>query len=660
MNFRLLILSAFVSLMSFSSRAGSEIDSLRSALDSASGSSKAKLFNELCLRFIYLNADTSIMYGNEALQMARKHKSKVLEAHSLNNLGNGYLVKGNLKKALDHYIEAEKEFRSIKDDENALMTEMNIGLVYEKQELYDKALNQYNQTLKAAQEVNNKYSIAQAMNHIGSLYYQKDDKNRALDYFSKSLEINRSLNNTERIMEGLNNVAVVYQELGNYEQSLKYHHMFLDYSRKMEDKRSVAISLHNIGLVHKDEKQFEQAILYIDSSIYVAVSIDDFDDLQEMYKSLSEIYQEQGNYEKALENFRLSGVARDSSLSRVQSRQIVEMATKYETEKKETEIKLLSKEKERQKLITYSSTGGFLLACALTFFIYRGYREKKTANQMLERKQVEIVSKNKALKVANKIIQEKNKDITDSIRYAKRLQSAILKPENGLKECFDDGFIFFRPKDIVSGDFYWFEKFGNLSLVAAADCTGHGVPGAFMSIIGCNLLSQSVNEYAITQPAAILNSVNKGLAKVLQQKNEQNSVTDGMDIALCAFNSDKMVVEYAGAYNPVWHLRDGVITEYKANKFPVGAFVDKQVRIFNNHEIPVAKGDWLYIFSDGYADQFGGPEGKKFKYKQFQKLFTDNYKLAGTEQRTVLESTFEAWIGNLEQIDDLLVIGIKI
>ena len=301
---------------------------------------------------------------------------------------------------------------------------------------------------------------------------------------------------------------------------------------------------------------------------------------------------------------------------------------------------------------------GLLFAGLFYLGVHLNSRRLKAANIFLQKKINEATLE---IRQQKEQIEDKNKDITDSIRYAKRLQTAILKPENTLTNYFDDGFILFKPKDIVSGDFYWFEKFGNLSLIAAADCTGHGVPGAFMSIIGCNLLSQAVNEYAITQPAAILNSINKGLTKVLQQKGDVDSfVTDGMDIALCTFDSEKMTVEYSGAFNPMWLIRDNKIIEFTADKFPVGAFVDSTVRMFKCHEIPVQKGDMIYLFSDGYADQFGGPAGKKLKYKPLQALLLENHEKNGAEQKAKLNSAFEKWIGNLEQIDDVLVIGIRI
>ncbi|HEY6161351.1 MAG TPA: SpoIIE family protein phosphatase, partial [Bacteroidia bacterium] len=236
----------------------------------------------------------------------------------------------------------------------------------------------------------------------------------------------------------------------------------------------------------------------------------------------------------------------------------------------------------------------------------------------------------------------------------------ILKPVKELPGVFPESFIFFQPKDIVSGDFYWFERFGNLSMIAAADCTGHGVPGAFMSIIGCNLMSQAVNEYALTKPAVILNSLNKGLSKILHQRMDEYSVKDGMDIALCSIDMKKMTLEFAGAFNPLWLVRDGAVLEYAADKFPVGAFLGEEMRIFNNHEVPLQEGDTIYLFSDGYADQFGGPRGKKFKYKQLKELLLSINEKNMDEQREILRRRIEEWRGKLEQVDDILVIGVRV
>lgn len=291
-------------------------------------------------------------------------------------------------------------------------------------------------------------------------------------------------------------------------------------------------------------------------------------------------------------------------------------------------------------------------------------RRLKYSKKLLER-QVSIRTKQlfeekEKLQFAYSEIDDKNKAITDSIRYAKRLQDALLPTDSSMKQLFPDSFVLFKPKDIVSGDFYWLEQWGHQILIAAVDCTGHGVPGAFMSIVSHNILSQSVNVLGLSKPALILNETNKQISRKLNQNNDEATVMDGMDIALFAINYTKSTMEFAGANNPLWIIRDGELIEIKGNKFPIGVYFGDSLQKFTNHEWQLQKGDYIYIFSDGYADQFGGPKGKKFKYKQLQNLLLDNYKKPLDEQKVILEKTFDEWKGNLEQVDDVLIIAVHI
>ncbi|MGZ4054825.1 MAG: ligand-binding sensor domain-containing protein [Bacteroidia bacterium] len=272
----------------------------------------------------------------------------------------------------------------------------------------------------------------------------------------------------------------------------------------------------------------------------------------------------------------------------------------------------------------------------------------------------ELLEEKEKLQTAYSEIDEKNKDITDSIHYAKRIQQAILPSESLWKQLLPESFILYKPKAIVSGDFYWLEKWGNQTLVGAVDCTGHGVPGAFMSIVGHNILTQAVNVLGLSKPALILNETNKQLSKKLNQDPDVATVRDGMDIALIAINYPKLKIEFAGANNPLWIIRDNQLIQLAGNKFPIGVFIGEELQQFTNHEWELQKGDCIYIFTDGYADQFGGPKGKKFKYKQFQELLLNNHQKPFEEQKIILEKTIVDWIGDLEQIDDILVIGIKI
>jgi serine phosphatase RsbU (regulator of sigma subunit) len=251
-------------------------------------------------------------------------------------------------------------------------------------------------------------------------------------------------------------------------------------------------------------------------------------------------------------------------------------------------------------------------------------------------------------------IEEKNRDITASIRYAERIQMAMLPPE----DSFEKTFVLFKPKDIVSGDFYWMHDTGDAQFIAAVDCTGHGVPGAFMSIIGFNSLTKIVREYGITRPAAILDQLNIEVTRSLLQRGEQ-VINDGMDLSLIMFNRKEKRVEFAGAYNPLIVVRDGEAETIKADRFPIGMEYSSD-RKFTNFEVEVKSGDMLYMFSDGYADQFGGPDSKKFKVGNLKNVFLEIYNLPMAEQRIYLEKVLSDWMGNQQQIDDILIIGTKI
>ena len=275
-------------------------------------------------------------------------------------------------------------------------------------------------------------------------------------------------------------------------------------------------------------------------------------------------------------------------------------------------------------------------------------KEKKILEEKVEERTAEVVQKSIE-------IEKKNKDITDSIRYAKRIQTAVLPPEIP----FDDTFIFFRPKDIVSGDFYWLEKVGEREMIAAVDCTGHGVPGAFLSILGHSMLTKIVREYGILEPAKILDQLDLEIINALHQKNVEGEriVNDGMDLALICYNRETNILEYAGGYNPLIMIRNGELEEIKADRFPIGMTSIHDSKKFTNNEVKVQKGDSFYIFSDGYADQFGGGEGKKFRKKNMKDLLLSIQDMPMKEQGSKLEEHILDWMKGYDQIDDMVFIG---
>jgi serine phosphatase RsbU (regulator of sigma subunit) len=339
------------------------------------------------------------------------------------------------------------------------------------------------------------------------------------------------------------------------------------------------------------------------------------------------------------------------------------MGAKYETAKKEKENEILRQKDQinslessrkdseitRQRIAIGGVGAALLLMIVLAFFIFKGYRQKQRDNRIIEQQK--------------QLVEEKNKDITDSIQYAQRIQEALLPPREIKYRIFPDAFVLFEPRDIVSGDFYWFAEKDGKRLIAAVDCTGHGVPGAFMSLIGNTFLNELVVGKGITEPAAVLNGLREMVTGSLRQSGSGVQAQDGMDIALLCFDDAAQKISFAGANNPLWVVgrREGgvVLEEYSANKRPIGYYPGETLP-FEGHLIAMRPGDCIYIFTDGFADQFGGEAGKKFKYKKLQQLLVDIHAEPMPRQEELLRNAFMDWKGALAQVDDVLVIGVRI
>jgi serine phosphatase RsbU (regulator of sigma subunit) len=286
-------------------------------------------------------------------------------------------------------------------------------------------------------------------------------------------------------------------------------------------------------------------------------------------------------------------------------------------------------------------------------------RNIRMQKQKQEELQALVDERTRELQIAFQVIEHKNEEITDSIKYARRIQEAILPAKENLYSIFPDSFILYKPRDIVSGDFYWMGMVRNRFILTAADCTGHGVPGAFMSIMGGSLLNQIINEKGIVEPAQILNMLNISIQVNLHQIDADSNSKDGMDMALLSFDMQEKKVYYAGANNPLYLVRNKELFEYKADKFPIGGGQYKESE-FTQRCIELLPGDTLYIFSDGYADQFGGPKGKKFMYKRLKEVLIEMQDMNLPRQGERLNSIFEEWKGDKPQIDDVVFIGVRI
>lgn len=649
MKYRVLIFSLLTIVITYSKATDSTIDSLKSILKTNNLALRSLALNKLTENYLYSNNDSAVKYGSLSIEAATKAGLKSNEAFAFNNTGVAYMEKGVYTNALDNFIKAEKIFESLNDYNGKAIATLNVGRIYELQNLFDKSLSYYTLGLTYSEKTGNNKIKSTAFNHIGSLYYSTNDKTKALEYFVKYLNTAKELDNIAMIMEGLNNVAVIYQELGQYEEALNNFNQYLNHSKKNNDKHSQVIAYHNIALVYQDQKNIFKTILYLDSSVAVANEIKDYEDLIEIYTTYTEVFTHDHNYEKALEAFQYKAAAKDSLLQQTRDKQFIEMSTKYESDKKEAENKVLKANSETQKAISIAVTIGLILVAALAFLILRGYNAKKKANNLL-------ALQNNEIKQQKGIIETKQKEILDSITYAKQLQEAILPPLSHIKKFLPDSFIYYKPKDIVAGDFYWMEHKNNITFIAAADCTGHGVPGAMVSVVCSNALNRAVLEFNITDPGLILDKTRELVLETFAKSDAD--VKDGMDISLCTIDTNNNIIKWAGANNPLWYTNNHQIIEVTANKQPIGKS-DNPVP-FSSHTIQLNKGDSLFLFTDGFPDQFGGPKGKKFKYKQFQELLLSNISLDNQQFANKIDSVFTKWKGNLEQVDDVCVIGIRL
>jgi serine phosphatase RsbU (regulator of sigma subunit) len=452
------------------------------------------------------------------------------------------------------------------------------------------------------------------------------------------------------------NIGKLYIHLKKYNEALENLQQAYAIYKREKLSYSIPNALSGIGDYYSETDRPEMAIHYYDTALTYVEQNGQKKMKMDIYSSLSESYESLGQYQKAHTYHKLYAAIKDSLFDENKSKELSRNEAKYEFEKLKQADKMADEKKDaiaeqeimRQRVILYSLGLGFLALLVFAVFILRSYNQKKKINSQLEE--------------VNALIQEKNKSITDSINYAKRIQKAILPSPKAVRHLLPDSFVFLKPKDIVSGDFYWIDKTpGGKVLFTAVDCTGHGVPGAMVSVVGHNNLNRCLKEFHLEQPAQILDKLNDLVKETFE--NSDDEVKDGMDMALCSYDPTTHVLEYAGANNPLLVFRIGaaegeVVLELKADKQPIGNYSFRKA--FTNHRLQLQKGDCIYIFSDGYADQFGGEKGKKFKYKKLQSLLLSVRHEPMEKQEQILLDTFEVWRSQLEQVDDVLVIGLRV
>lgn len=591
--------------------------------------------------------------------------------NSLQTIFQAYYSKSDYKNALTYELKflalAEKE----KNRSNIALAYKKIAVIYQEQKHFKRSLHYYYQSYEIFRALGDSFNISGVLTNKGLNYYQlytEEQSHKDRTYFDSalidlttSLKISKNNSYPKIIAANLGNLCEIYTGLKKFDIAIEYALEGIENCKKAGDYHGESVFYIDIGNIYEEKNESNKAIEYYQKALKMSMAESNVYLIGYCYDCLAKASAKNGDFKAAYNYERQMSNAKDSLMNIEDQKQINEMQTKYETEKKEALNKLLTEQNElsqqtihQQKTINYIIVGGLIMALIFSVLIFNGLKKQRNANAIISRQKQEVELKSSEIEKQKGLIEEKQKSILDSIHYAKRIQTTILPHQEQLNKYLPNNFIFYYPKDIVSGDFYWATFHAGDFYLAVCDCTGHGVPGAFMSILSIGFLSEAINENDVNEPHEIFNYVRDRLINSISKEGQR----DGFDGILMRFNKKNNTVTYAAANNGPLLIRNNQYRELPKDKMPVGKGEKKDS--FTLHTLDVQKGDSLYLFTDGYADQFGGPNSKKFMYKQLHELLLATDKMNPEEQKNILYQKFSEWKGNLEQIDDVLLIGIKI
>ena len=746
----------------------------------SSGKERVKLLNQLADLYIHEAAqDSGLQQAQEALQLATSLEYEEGRVRAFYNLGKFHAFQSNFPSAVENYQKSISLASRIDDQKLLVAPYSDLSYIYGELGNYSKALEYALAAVRITDELNQIVGDqSQVYDNISYIYQELGNLKDAKKYALLALKADSLYGDQTDYALGLNNLGEIYKTEGDYAQALELYQRALRIFEGSDNKQALIRFVYSsISEVMIEQKSPDEAIPYLEKSLQLNREYDDTEGL--IYDSglMSQAYLQKKNPEKALQYANLmiekaekagfNDLLRDgykyaasayAGLGRFQqafsheryhaelsqrlyqenaTRQIAEMQTEYELDKKEREIVILNERQKQQEVLinqkniqTRFLIFSSLLGVALLLVLFMRFRDKQYQNKVLEsqKKQIEkqnqnleklnamtnkqkseiekqkdnIEAQHQELAKKNKEIQRKQSElqrtyqdlnrshreltkahdelsrtaqaldesnaklehsygqITSSITYAKRIQEAMLPDPEMIRQTFSDFFILYRPRDIVSGDFYWYAEVENKAVVVVADCTGHGVPGAIMSMAGNAYLNQIVLSQRTTNPAQILEKLHQSISAALRQQQTENK--DGMDATVCVLDKAGQEIVFAGAKNPLVYLKEGELYYLRGDRTMIGGFTRKSTsrEPFQNHVIPIDAPLTLYMYSDGYQDQFGGSQNTKFMSKRFRKLLQNTAGGAMATQKERLEETFVSWRGESKQLDDVLVVGLKI
>lgn len=669
-----------------------KVDSLKDLLNQTmADTSRVNTLIAICQNESRALPDSAIYHGNTALNLSEKLDYQKGVANAYKYIGMGYYFLGNYWETINYWQQSLRSFEAIGDKVGISNILNNIGAVYNNQGDDTKALEYYQRSLKAAEETRDTNRIVVASINIGTIYLKKNtthDKARvyyltalplielmknyvaegtvsvnlgeiyygrmqydtALYYYEKSLTAFRK-SNSGNIPYTFTNIGKVYMKRGDFQKAIEFQKEGYKIAKQSDAKLEMTATLLGLAETYSTQGNLKASISTYKDACEIAEEIGAKNDLKTAYEGLAKTYAKVGDYVSAFKYQTFLTNIKDTLYNAANDRKIQALEFNFELDKRETQINLLTKDRalqevviQKQKFATNTFIIGFIITILVALQTYRNYRRKVRTNELLAKQKNEIE------------IHDKN--LTASINYAQRIQSAMFPTNDILAANLFEYFILLKPLHIVSGDFYWFKQTKKSIYIAVADCTGHGVPGAFMSILGLAFLNELVNKVASINANEILTQLKDHVIKSLHQSQSTNYTRDGIEMALIILDLEYNRLQFSGACRPMYLVRDKQLQDFLGEKMPLGIYDDNK-NPFTNIEMEFKENDIVYLFSDGYVDQFGGPERKTFKSKNFKELLLNNCHLPMNEQKKVLETSLEEWRSGIEQTDDILVIGIK-
>jgi serine phosphatase RsbU (regulator of sigma subunit) len=565
-----------------------------------------------------------------------------------------YKRKNNEQQALEYAYKSLHEYEVLKSDSGIMESHHEIGVSMRETKSYQTAISHLYKSLTIAQKIQDIEMLGDNHSAIGTTFKDLTKTDSSLFHHQLALEYRIKLGNKKHLAATYNDIGLAYKKKKDLKTALEYLFKALEMRELQKDTRGIAGACINIGNTLKQNKQFKEAQIYYNRGINIAKENGHFDFYLNGLSGRANNSIKLNDYKLAAMDYDFYVEKKDSIYKVNLNSQISEMDAKYQSDKKDAELKLQeeqlahqAEQNNKQKTIITLTFTALFISLAGVILVYRSYKLNKRNAHLLS--------------VKNQLIEEKNREITDSINYAKLIQQSLLASKEMLDINLESYFILYKPKDIVSGDFYWAHESVNGFLIAAVDCTGHGVPGAFMSLIGKENLDKAVSK--TNRPGEILSELNKNVKKSLQQNNESAS-RDGMDAVIVKVGkkqNDSYNISYAGANRPLYIIRNETnsLEELKPTKQAIGGFTQYDQE-FTEHLIQAKAGDTLILGTDGFADQFGSSTNKKLTTKRFKTFLQTIGNHNSSEQKKQLENYFHNWKGNQEQLDDILVIGLKL